>query len=405
LVQREFGFAFAVLPFAHSLFSYLYHVIYPKPLSNEYWTKRGRWIPSVSEIDIGWCSLSFHILPLLNNSLLSCQTPWDSVWNSVAQWMGVHDDADLDFVLPNRNSFDMCNTLFTDKDLFVDGACQCIEENGIQSTVCDDTTYSPTLSPTESPSSSPTGNPSSSPTPAPTKSPSGSPTLSPSTHPTADLPDDGELAANIFAGHNIKTFGCVDPNKHLDRVFDGETDKLSCAKAAEDKTLPISIIVSPEHRRPSIVKGLRLYAPSNGKGSDCVSYTLEGRLISADDTAPWNLMHQGDFPWKGGAWSASDKNRNANGLQINSTYADGDPSLTWTGVKFHSHGAVYDEYKFTCDETRTADNSALYISELEFVGMLLPAYPSASPTLSPSTSPTPSPTRGPTVSVKGAKNL
>jgi hypothetical protein len=192
----------------------------------------------------------------------------------------------------------------------------------------------------------------------------------------------------------------------LDKVFDGKTDKLNCAKASDDKTLPISIIASPEHRRPSIVKGLRLYAPSNGKGQDCVSYTLEGRLLSPDDTAPWNLMHQGDFPWKANGWNAPGNNRNPAGVALkNCTYEDGDPSLTWTGVKFHSHGTVYDEYKFTCDATRTVDHSSLYIGELEFVGMLLPAYPSASPTLAPSTSPTPSPTAGPTVSVKGSKYL
>ncbi len=46
-------------------------------------------------------------------------TPWDSVWNGVAQWMGVRGDDDLDFVVPNRRNFDKCS-LFTDEDLFVD---------------------------------------------------------------------------------------------------------------------------------------------------------------------------------------------------------------------------------------------------------------------------------------------
>ena len=32
-------------------------------------------------------------------------TPFDSMWNSIAQWMGVTTDAGLDLVAPNRNSF------------------------------------------------------------------------------------------------------------------------------------------------------------------------------------------------------------------------------------------------------------------------------------------------------------
>lgn len=114
---------------------------FPSPLGpkSDYWLKRGRWIPS---------------------------TPWESLFNAVAQWMGVHDDEDLDWVLPNRESFKshalhgMCD-LFTDKDLFTDGACECKLVNGVQATVCDDITY------------------------APTPTPSGSPTYSPATPPTA----------------------------------------------------------------------------------------------------------------------------------------------------------------------------------------------------------------------------
>jgi hypothetical protein len=28
-------------------------------------------------------------------------TSWDSVWNGVVEWMGVHSEADLDYCLPN----------------------------------------------------------------------------------------------------------------------------------------------------------------------------------------------------------------------------------------------------------------------------------------------------------------
>ena len=32
-------------------------------------------------------------------------TPLDSVWNSIAEWMGVTSEDDLNMVVPNRNSF------------------------------------------------------------------------------------------------------------------------------------------------------------------------------------------------------------------------------------------------------------------------------------------------------------
>lgn len=51
-------------------------------------------------------------------------TPWDAVWNGVANWMGVHDN-NMDEVLPNRYQFDKCSDLFSDKDLFTDGVCDC----------------------------------------------------------------------------------------------------------------------------------------------------------------------------------------------------------------------------------------------------------------------------------------
>jgi cullin-associated NEDD8-dissociated protein 1 len=41
--------------------------------------------------------------------------PWDSVFNGIANWMGVSDNDKLDSVLPNRNRF---NNLFSADDLF-----------------------------------------------------------------------------------------------------------------------------------------------------------------------------------------------------------------------------------------------------------------------------------------------
>jgi hypothetical protein len=44
---------------------------------------------------------------------------WDSLWNGVAQWIGVTEEDDLDYVLPNCANFG-CR-LFTDKDLYKNG--------------------------------------------------------------------------------------------------------------------------------------------------------------------------------------------------------------------------------------------------------------------------------------------
>jgi len=42
-------------------------------------------------------------------------TPWESLWNSVSQWFGVSNEADLDKILPNRGQF---GNLFTLNDLY-----------------------------------------------------------------------------------------------------------------------------------------------------------------------------------------------------------------------------------------------------------------------------------------------
>ena len=62
--------------------------------------------------------------------------------------MGIQEDADLDWILPNRYRFDKCNDLFHDTDLFTDGACTCSE--------CSQVTWAPTSPLTPSPTASPT---------------------------------------------------------------------------------------------------------------------------------------------------------------------------------------------------------------------------------------------------------
>lgn len=96
---------------------------YPQPLSpdNDHWIgRRGNFIPT---------------------------TPWDALWNGIGQWLGVHDDDDLRWAIPNRNSFDECTELFSDKDLFTNGVCTCEE--------CIPQTYSPTPSPVDQPTAAP----------------------------------------------------------------------------------------------------------------------------------------------------------------------------------------------------------------------------------------------------------
>lgn len=114
-------------------------------------------------------------------------TPWDSIWNSVAMWMGVKGDDELDFVLPNRNNFPPCD-MFSDQDLFTNGQispsrCSTRDSDGDgvpdPQDACPDTPYwadvgvdsNGCLLPTEEPTSMPTA-----PTSAPTTTPTASPT-------------------------------------------------------------------------------------------------------------------------------------------------------------------------------------------------------------------------------------
>lgn len=52
-------------------------------------------------------------------------TPWDSIWGSVAEWMGVSDAEGLREVCPNREKFDS-ETLFDAATMFTNFLCQYI---------------------------------------------------------------------------------------------------------------------------------------------------------------------------------------------------------------------------------------------------------------------------------------
>merc|ERR1712232_84568 len=45
------------------------------------------------------------------------QQPWDALWNGVAQWFGITTEEQLDYVMPNRQSFPT-EDLFQMHDLF-----------------------------------------------------------------------------------------------------------------------------------------------------------------------------------------------------------------------------------------------------------------------------------------------
>lgn len=95
---------------------------YPEHLSekSDYWVRRGRLIPT---------------------------TPWDSIWNGIAEWMGVKGDRDLEFVLPNRVNFDKCSKMFRGHDLFLNVPYSpCIDDydgDGVEDSLdqCNDTEY------------------------------------------------------------------------------------------------------------------------------------------------------------------------------------------------------------------------------------------------------------------------
>jgi hypothetical protein len=54
--------------------------------------------------------------PFSGRGRLIPQLPFDAIWNSVSQWLGVHDEVELEKILPNRKSFP--GMLLNTEDLF-----------------------------------------------------------------------------------------------------------------------------------------------------------------------------------------------------------------------------------------------------------------------------------------------
>ena len=54
--------------------------------------------------------------PSLIEGIVIPDYPWESLWNGLAEWFGVVSDADLEAVVPNRNTF--MDKLWSGADLF-----------------------------------------------------------------------------------------------------------------------------------------------------------------------------------------------------------------------------------------------------------------------------------------------
>ena len=304
-------------------------------------------------------------------------TPWESVWNGISQWLGVRNDEDLDRVLPNRKSFGQCDH-FTDKDLFLEGACDCTVINGTCTCQCDEVTYSPTVSPTVSPSQSPSTDPTSHPSALPSVVPSTSPTLTPTTSPTVDLPDEGVLVSSIIdSDSSYVPFGCNSWSRAYASI-DGSLERFHC-----DRTdlyhVPAGQIFSTTSVQASIAKKVRVYPSDRSTGLDPIDVTLEGRV---NPESEWQVIGSGDLLYS----NNNARNIRSSALLIKSTFESGDLNYTFAEVTFPNNKNVYSDYKVSFSRTRNYDSTRLQFAEVEIPGMLLPPPPTPPPTLSPTAS-------------------
>eukprot|EP00804_Cyclotella_cryptica_P013853 CCRYP_002403-RF/>CCRYP_002403-RF protein AED:0.04 eAED:0.04 QI:361/1/1/1/0.81/0.82/17/505/2306 len=254
-------------------------------------------------------------------------TPWDAVWNGIANWFGVRDDAGLDWAIPNRRSFDKCE-LFYDSDLFKDGTCKC-------DVGCPDAEI---------------GYRSSRRARLPNY--------------TWNVPDEkGELVATVLSKDStISTFGCHDPNdRETTRAIDKTTKKFFCERISLYQ--PSGIIITPSTQKMSIVKGMRIYSQNNCPKCDVVSFVLEGRK---DPTSSWAVVSDGDLPH-----FYDPLPRNLWGEVIDSTYESGDANLEFAEVKLTSNNAAYLDYKLTFSKIRDPNSKFIQLAELELPGLVL----------------------------------
>jgi Uncharacterized protein conserved in bacteria len=134
-------------------------------------------------------------------------TPWESVWNGISQWMGITNPADLDEILPNRNTF---SNLFSKATIYGGS------------------------------------NPPPPPTRSPTRPPTRAPTRAPTRSPTADGPcEDDSSFTFILDNGNTRTCDWLTTNadrasarlaKYCVKDDVGSACRLSCSFCVANPT-------------------------------------------------------------------------------------------------------------------------------------------------------------------------
>lgn len=88
-------------------------------------------------------------------------------------------------------------------------------------------------------------------------------------------------------------------------------------------------------------------------------------LLTSNKANQWTLISEGSLPW------ISEDQRNPVGVQLLSTYDEGDPSKFFAEVRLYNSTTPYDEYKILFPETRDPGSPMIEFAELELPGMLL----------------------------------
>ena len=253
-------------------------------------------------------------------------TPWDAVWNGVANWLGIRDDASLEYAVPNRGTFRECE-LFYDSQLFRDGTCSCgsgcpdskIMSGGLRNMPISGVKHTASMS---------TGN---------------------------------FVASILDKDSNIQSFGCRDPtHREIQRALDQTTEKFFCERSSLHDVA--GIIVSPSHQKVSMAKGVRIYTQNNCNKCDVVSYILEGRM---DDESDWSVISEGEL-----SWIDEPLSRNSWGKAIKSTFEFGDTSFHFAYVDLLSNTKAFLEYKVTFSRIRDPGSKFIQFAELEIPGLV-----------------------------------
>ncbi len=89
------------------------------------------------------------------------------------------------------------------------------------------------------------------------------------------------------------------------------------------------------------------------------------QFVISTSNPEWTLISAGSFPW------ISEYQRNPDGVQMLSTYDEGDTSKYFSEVRLYSSTTPYDEYMILFPETRDPEATMIEFAELELPGILL----------------------------------